>query len=88
MAKIRLLKKDIDFVTHLVVTECFDYLLEFNDKNKEEVYKLINNAVAKENELIRKVNHPEGEPKKHFRAIREELAESAKQTLDDLEKLR
>ncbi len=88
MAKVRLLKKDIDFVTHLVVTECFQYLLDNDDKNKTEVYKIINNAVAFENSLIQRTNHPKGNVRNHYIEVKKDLAENAKNTLDELNKLK
>jgi hypothetical protein len=60
MASVRNLKKDIDLVMSLALSDCF-YVLEYNPKVDEEaVYKIAGTIVQKHRELRLRAIHPDG----------------------------
>ncbi len=60
MASIRQLKKDIDYLVFEVISDCFTFGALHPDDREEEVTSIISDAVALRNELIQRVNNPEG----------------------------
>ena len=78
MASIRLLKKDIDNQVFEVISDCFIYAGLHPDSNEEEISGIISDAVDLRNELIARVNNPDGKDnpklvKRHFKAISDDL---------------
>ncbi len=60
MASRRNLKKDIDLVMSLALSDCF-YVLEYNSKiDKEAVYKIAAEIVQAHRELRLRAMHPDG----------------------------
>lgn len=60
MSSRRDLKKDIDYIIAEVISDCFTFL-EFNQGEKEdEVTAILNDAVNLRNDLIARVNNPDG----------------------------
>lgn len=60
MASIRNLKKDIDLVMSLALSDCF-YVLEYNAKIEEKViYEIAGEIVQKHRELRLRAIHPDG----------------------------
>jgi hypothetical protein len=60
MASVRELKKDIDFLVFEVISDCFVYSNLHPDNKSEELTTLINDAVELRNDLIARVNNPDG----------------------------
>ena len=60
MASVRELKKDIDFLVFEVISDCFVYSNLHPDNKTDELTALINDAVELRNELIARVNNPDG----------------------------
>jgi hypothetical protein len=80
MANRRHVKKDIEYITYEVLNDCFLSIETHPDRKRDEITKIINDAVIKRNELIKKVNQKikdKKETKKHFKNIYEDLFKSA-----------
>ena len=59
MASRRKLKKDIDFLTFEVISDCYNYIY-LHPGNEEKVMEVIKETVANRNNLVARVNHPDG----------------------------
>ncbi len=59
MASRRKLKKDIDFLTFEVISDCYNYIY-LHPGNEEKVIDIIKETVANRNKLVARVNHPDG----------------------------
>jgi predicted HAD superfamily phosphohydrolase len=80
MASIRSLKKDIDFLFFEVISDCFMFTSLHDGPKKAEVQDLIEEAVTTRNEMIDRVNHPDGKDnpaivRTYYAALRKELFE-------------
>jgi hypothetical protein len=78
MASIRELKKDIDYLTFEVISDCFVYSGVNPDNQSEELSCIISDAVNFRNELIARVNNPDGKdnPKilrAYFKSVEKDL---------------
>lgn len=78
MASVRQLKKDIDNQVFEVISDCFIYAGLHPDSNDEEISGIISDAVELRNELIARVNNPDGKDnpklvKKHYKAVADDL---------------
>lgn len=60
MASVRNLKKDIDYLVFEVISDCFVYSEIHPDSKNDEVSAIINDAVNLRNDLIARVNNPDG----------------------------
>jgi hypothetical protein len=60
MASIRNLKKDIDYLVFEVISDCFVYSNVHPENNTDELSVLISDAVEFRNDLIARVNNPDG----------------------------
>jgi hypothetical protein len=60
MASVRELKKDIDFLVFEVISDCFVSSNLHHDNKSEELTALISEAVELRNDLIARVNNPDG----------------------------
>jgi len=60
MASIRELKKDIDFLVFEVISDCFAYSSVHPDNKSDELSAIITDAVNFRNDLIARVNNPDG----------------------------
>lgn len=66
MASVRNLKKGIDYLVSEVISDCYTCLLVNSDKNKDEVFDIVEAAVELRNSLIVRANHP---AEKHNRKL-------------------
>ncbi len=74
MATLRGIKKDINYLTGEVVSDCFTFMYLYPEKKQEDALKIINNTVDLRNNLIDRVNtKPEGKTKPHYNAIFQDL---------------
>ncbi len=60
MASIRELKKDIDYLVFEVISDCFAYSSIHPDNKSDELSAIITDAVNFRNDLIARVNNPDG----------------------------
>lgn len=79
MASLRRIKKDIEYLVNEVVYDCY-IALYFNQEKKDEIFGVVEDAVALRNELIEMANHPAEKHnkslvKKHYTFVRNELME-------------
>ncbi len=77
MASRRRLKKDIDFLTFEVISDCYNYIY-LHPENGEKVMDIVKETVASRNNLIARVNHPDGKDnpklvKAHYKAVFSDL---------------
>jgi len=92
MANRRNLKKDINWLTDEVLTDCLLYM-EFNpQKNENELAEIVNNIILKRDELVNRINKPTSkiepkEVKKQYNEIVKELLETADNCFERLSKL-
>ena len=92
MANRRELKKDINWLTEEVVSDCLIYW-EFNkNKNKEHVVDIINSVITKRNELISRINKPSSKMTRHevksaYSQVVKEMFEVTNESLEKLSEL-
>jgi hypothetical protein len=60
MANVRNLKKDIDYLVYEVISDCFVFSNLHPDIKSGELAALISDAVDFRNDLIARVNNPDG----------------------------
>lgn len=60
MASVRELKKDIDYLVFEVISDCFVYSGVHPDNKSDELSAIISDAVNFRNDLIARVNNPDG----------------------------
>jgi hypothetical protein len=92
MASIRNLKKKIDELIFEVIADCFTFSgIHTEDKN-EKAKEIINDAVNLRNDLIARVNNPEGKDnpkivKSYFKTIEKDLYSGADSFFERLSSL-
>ena len=79
MASLRRIKKDIEYLVNEVIYDCY-IALYFNQEKKDEIFGVVEDAVALRNELFEMANHPSEKHnkslvKKHYAFVRNELME-------------
>ncbi len=92
MASRRILKKDINYLTSELISDCFAYMSIHPENNKEKVMQLIKQAVNLRNELVSKVNHIKLEKdakklKPIFTSIKSDMFKNIDQSFESLSKL-
>lgn len=78
MASVRELKKDIDFLVFEVISDCFVFSSLHPDNKSEELTALISDAVELRNDLIARVNNPDGKDnpkivKSYYKTVSKDL---------------
>jgi hypothetical protein len=78
MASVRELKKDIDFLVFEVISDCFVYSNIHPDNKSDELSTLISDAVEFRNDLIARVNNPDGKDnpkivKAYYKTVEKDL---------------
>ena len=78
MASIRILKKDIDSLVFEVISDCFVYSGVHPDNKTDEVSAIISDAVNFKNDLIARVNNPDGKDnpkivKAYYKTVEKDL---------------
>lgn len=78
MASIRELKKDIDYLVFEVVSDCLVYSNLHPENESDELSGLISDAVEFRNDLIARVNNPDGKDnpkivKSYYKAVEKDL---------------
>lgn len=91
MASLRDLKKEIDYRLEEVVFDC-DMAIAFQPSKEQEIFDLMQKAVALRNELIAKVSTP-AEPhnkslvRKYYAALRADIVASFERLFDELSRI-
>lgn len=89
MASVKDLKKDIDLVMSLALSDCF-YVLEYNEKVDEKAVMAIASEIMKMHRELRiRVNHPDGKEnpkivKKYYQSVISDLLSSVDDSLKKL----
>ena len=78
MASVRELKKDIDYLIFEVISDCFVFSNIHPENKTDEVSALISDAVEFRNDLIARVNHPDGKDnpkivKAYYKTVEKDL---------------
>ena len=78
MAKRRHLKKDIEYLIYEVISDCFTLLQSKKEVDQEELVGIISDAEALGNEMIARVNNPDGKDnpaitKAYYKKIKNDL---------------
>lgn len=78
MASVRELKKDIDYLVYEVLSDCFAFSGMHPDDKTEELSSIISDAVELRNDLIARVNNPDGKDnpkivKAYYKGVEKDL---------------
>jgi hypothetical protein len=78
MASVRELKKDIDYLIFEVISDCFVFSNTHPENKSDELTVLIADAVEFRNDLIARVNNPDGKDnpkivKSYYKTIEKDL---------------
>ncbi len=81
MAKVRFLKKDINFITSELVSECLTYQFFHNEVPVEKVSEIISEIIENRDDIFNRINNfaEKKNPrlvKKHFGEIRKDIEKS------------
>lgn len=92
MASIRNLKKDIDYLISELVVDCLSYVNLHAKADKEEAFKIIEEALSVRVKMRELANHPDGKDnpklvKAHFKNTVEKLIQAVENGYERLEKL-
>jgi hypothetical protein len=85
MASVRELKKDIDYLIFEVISDCFVFQGVHPDHKSEELSEIISDAVNLRNDLIARVNNPDG--KDNPKIVRSYYKTVSKDLLTGVDKL-
>lgn len=92
MASVRELKKDIDYLIFEVISDCFVFSNLHPENKTEELTGLISDAVEFRNDLIARVNNPDGKDnpkivKAYYKAVEKDLVAGVDKLFDRLSAL-
>ena len=92
MASVRELKKDIDYLVFEVISDCFVFQGIHPDHKSDELTAIISDAVNLRNDLIARVNNPDGKdnPKivrAYYKAVGKDLLAGVDSLFTRLSKL-
>ena len=92
MASIRDLKKDIDYLVFEVISDCFTYSSVHPDNKSDELSAIITDAVNFRNDLISRVNNPDGKDnpkilKAYYKMVQKDLNVGVDKLFDRLSSL-
>jgi hypothetical protein len=78
MASVRELKKDIDYLIYEVISDCFVFSELHPEIKSDELSALISEAVDFRNDLIARVNNPDGKDnpkivKAYYKSLQKDL---------------
>jgi hypothetical protein len=78
MASVRELKKDIDYLVYEVISDCFVFSGLHPDIKSDELSAIISDAVDFRNDLIARVNNPDGKDnpkivKTYYKSVQKDL---------------
>jgi hypothetical protein len=92
MASVRELKKDIDFLVFEVIADCFVFSGVHPDNKSDELSAIISDAVNFRNDLIARVNNPDGKDnpkilKTYYKTVEKDLMTGADKLFTRLSEL-
>jgi hypothetical protein len=92
MASLRNLKKDIDYLVFEVLSDCFIFSSIHPDNKTDELSAIISDAVAFRNDLIARVNNPDGKDnpkilKSYYKTVEKDLVTGVDKLFDRLSSL-
>lgn len=92
MASVRELKKDIDYLVFEVISDCFVFSGLNPDNKSDELSVLISDAVNFRNDLIARVNNPDGKDnpkiiKAYYKTVQKDLLEGVDKLFTRLSEL-
>ena len=92
MASIRELKKDIDYLIFEVIADCFVFSGLHPENQSDELSAIISDAVSFRNDLIARVNNPDGKDnakilKAYYKTREQDLMTGVDKLLSRLSKL-
>jgi len=78
MSSVRNLKKDIDYLVFEVISDCFVFQGIHPDHKTDELSEIMSDAVNLRNDLIARVNNPDGKDnpkivKSYYKAVSKDL---------------
>jgi len=90
MASKRNLKKDINYLTSEILSDCYAHLYLFPDKNEDKVMEIISKTVNSRNDFINRINNPKLEnktTKQYFKELIDEVITNSNNIIEDIQKL-
>jgi hypothetical protein len=92
MSSVRELKKDIDYLIYEVISDCFVFSGLHPDNKSDELSEIISDAVEFRNDLIARVNNPDGKenPKiirAYYKTLKKDLLSGADKLFNRLSEL-
>jgi hypothetical protein len=89
MASIRELKKDIDYLIFEVISDCFVYSGIHPENKSDELSAIISDSVTFRNDLIARVNNPDGKDnpkivKTYYKTVEKDLITGVDKLFDRL----
>jgi hypothetical protein len=89
MASVRELKKDIDCLIFEVISDCFVFSNLHPENKTDELTELISDAVELRNDLIARVNNPDGKDnpkiiKAYYKSVEKDLITGVDKLFDRL----
>ncbi|MEG1794503.1 MAG: hypothetical protein RSF94_07020 [Rikenellaceae bacterium] len=92
MGSIKNLKKDINYLTEAVCSDCYTCSFIQSNVDTDKIAEIISNALTFRQELIYKINNPENKEDKkavakHYKALKAEAMEKFDSLFESLSKL-
>jgi hypothetical protein len=92
MASVRELKKDIDYLVFEVIADCFVFSNFHPDNKSDDLSTIISDAVVFRNDLIARVNNPDGKDnpkiiKAYYKTLEKDLMTGVDKLFTRLSKL-
>jgi hypothetical protein len=92
MASIRELKKDIDYLVYEVISDCYVFSGVHPDSHTDELSAIISEAIGFRNDLIARVNNPDGKEnpkilKAYYKLVEKDLLSGIDKLFDRLSTL-
>ena len=92
MASVRELKKDIDYLVYEVISDCFVFSGLHPDVKSDEISAIISDAVSFRNDLIARVNNPDGANnpkiiKAYYKSVEKDLLQGVDKLFSQLSEM-
>ncbi len=92
MAKRRNLKKNINYLTYDIISECFTYNYFYPKKNEDKIKEIISDTIKMRNEFLKRVNHVDGKDnkkltKQYFKKLHNDLFKKSEDLVGQINSL-